>query len=124
MQDNLDERVKKLEKKMAKRKIVQFKKGDAPSPGRSDDLGRPFLLKLPVSVTLPATGSRSVRLGLSCNLPCFVCREDFVKVFAPGQELEVTLKNHDLASPLVLGQGEVVARCFLLDSTELEIVGD
>lgn len=108
---------------MLKKLIVEFKRGDAPAPGRSEQAGRPFLLKLPIPVTVPPVGVRTVKLGLSCNLPCVVSRRGGKsELFGPDQELEVTIKNSDTVNPLVLGQGEVVAQCLVIDNTDVETV--
>lgn len=125
MQDALDTRVKALEAKMAKRRVVQFKKGDGLKPGRSEEPGRPFLLKTPVDITIRPQQVQAVRLGLSCNLPVLVTRGADAKVFAPGQELEVTIEGAGRKGPsdeiLEFGVGETVARCFVLDCTDLEL---
>lgn len=110
------------EENMSRKKlVVEFKKTDGPTPGRSEQAGRPFLLKLPMSITLPPGATRVMKMGLSCNLPAIVCRRGETTIFAPGQELEVTLRNNEV-NPLVLGEKEVVAQCFVLDNTDLETV--
>lgn len=116
---------RELEEDLMSRKklIVEFKKTDGPAPGRSEQAGRPFLLKMPMPVTVPPLGTRVVKLGVSCNLPVVVCRRgNDAQLFAPGQELEVKVQNADLTAPLQVGTNEVVAQCFVLDNTDLESI--
>ena len=103
------------EKVMAKKKkIVEFMKTDGLEPRREfgDNGGRPFLLRMPFTVAEQV--GRRVRLGLSCNLPCVVVRSGKAELFAPGQELEVGVD-------IGYGEGEVVAKCYPIDCSNLEL---
>lgn len=104
---------------MAKKVLVTFKKTDGLEPRRSEDDGKPFALKLPMTITVP-TGHQKVGLGLTCNLPCIVVRYGKAELFAPGQDLKVTLET---AETTTYGQGETVAKCYPIDCSNMEIEG-
>lgn len=109
----------RLERNVAK-KIVKFKVSDGRKPTKSENPGKPFDLRLPISVNLTPNQSSTVRLGVTCDLPTIVVRGGTAKLFAPGEELLVELKNttNDNNS---WGEGEVVARAFVVDNTGLDV---
>lgn len=102
---------------MAKKVVVKFKKTDGLEPRRSEIDGKPFALKLPLPISgRPAgTAPQRIKLGLSCNLPCLVIANGVTEIFAPDQELSVTLTLTEGG----YGQGETVARCYPIDCTNM-----
>lgn len=103
---------------MAK-KIVKFTVTDGMKPGRSEEPGRPFTLKLPVPIMLVTGSSKRVKLGVTCNMTCVVVGKEKSEVFGPGQELSVELlAARDIFN---MGAGEVVAKASPVDCTNLEL---
>ena len=114
-------KLNKEESKMAKKKTVKFKKLDGMLPRKSTQPGGPFELRLPIAVELQAHGTvKSFALGLSCELPVLVVRDSEAVFFAPGQELRVSIENKR-DDQLSLGPGEVVAKAYVLDNSDLEL---
>lgn len=93
---------------MAKKKSVEFKILDGMKPVRLEIPGRPWALKAPLAVR----DSRRLRLGVSCELPVLVVKGNKVEFFAPNQELAVDIAD-------VTGAGEVVARAFVVDCSDI-----
>jgi len=107
----------KKEYNMVKKDIVKFEVTDGRKPTRSDEVGRPFLLKLSLPVRI-AHGSKSrVKLGVSCNLPSVVVGKAGAELFAPNAQLSVELLAGN--EVLNMGDGEVVARVFPIDCSNL-----
>lgn len=108
------------EELMAKKVIVRFRRTDGFKPSRADEAGRPFFLKTPVDVSLAQGGKQVIRLGLFCDMPCLVVRSGWSKLIPPGTELEVEIENPLNSFTLAFGAGEVVARAYPLDCSNLE----
>ncbi len=96
---------------------IKFKLTDGMQPRKMKAIqGMPFGLRTPITVKLPENGRQTVRLGISCELPLFVCNKDTAKLVAPGQEISVDISES-------YGEGEIVARAYAIDNTFHEIVG-
>ena len=126
MQNTLLIRLKKFFKKekpkeqtMAKKKTVKFKVTDGKQPKKLASVGGPFGLRAPMNVNIPARSTRTLKLGLSCELPVLVTVGDRPpEFFAPGVELSVTLGSRESTD---FSEGEVVAKAFVLDNSDVEL---
>ena len=110
---------------MAKKKI-SFKTTDGVKPRKLDGPGKPFGLRLPMSVNLPPRTSREIDLGVSCDVPVLLVPNLFslaaqsdVKFFGPGTALKVTIVSGN--DHMNLGEGEVVAKVFVFDNSDMEL---
>jgi hypothetical protein len=107
----------KEEFKMAKKK-VKFTLSDGVAPLQSEEPGRPFLLKMPINITIPSRVDSDLDLGVAVDRACVVVRGSVCTLFAPNTKLSVKLVN-PAAEVLVMGRGETVARLFVLDNSDL-----
>ena len=109
---------------MAKKK-VNFKLTDGIKPKKMDSAGKPFGLKLPFAVTVAPNSIKEIDLGISCELPLLVISnfsdmsESKVKLVAPGERIVVTIST---LSGVSLGDGEVVAKAFVVDNSDMELM--
>lgn len=101
-------------------RLVKFKLQDGMTPRKLETTpGKPFGLRTPLTVNLPANGKQTVRLGLSCELPVLVVGKSESKLFGPNQELSVDLSSE--ADGATFGEGEVVAKAYVIDNTYFEL---
>lgn len=101
-------------------RLVKFKLTDGMTPRKLETtVGKPFGLRAPLTVNIPPSGKQVVRLGLSCELPVLVVGKTDCKVFGPGQELAVELSAE--ADGASFGEGEVVAKAYVIDNTHFEL---
>jgi len=117
--DSVVSREQQKEIDMAKKKVM-FSTTDGMQPRKSDSPGKPFNVRLPMTVNISAHSSKEIRLGVSCELPVVLSRDGVASLFAPRQEISVTLKNSG-DSVLSFGEGEVVAQAYVVDCTEMEL---
>lgn len=101
------------------RRIVKFAVTDGRKPSKTEEVGKPFALKMPVPLRMAARTTRTVTLGVSCNLPSIVVCRGKAEVFPPGAVIKVDFATAEDA--LDIGEGETVAKLFPIDSTYLEI---
>jgi len=110
----------KKELHVAKR-IVKFAVTDGRKPSRTEEVGKPFALKIPIALKLAAGQSRRVKLGLSCNLPTVIVGKQGSLLFSPGKELEVDIVGEGPGQEVLnIGEGEVIAKAFPIDSSGLD----
>lgn len=108
---------------MAKKKVV-FKLTDGMKPKKMDTAGKPFGLKLPFSVTVQSNSVKEISLGLSCDMPLLVIpvfsdmSENKVSLIAPGEPIVIQIRS---LSGVSLGEGEVVAKAFVIDNSDAEM---
>lgn len=104
---------------MAKKKI-SFKTTDGMKPRKLETAGKPFGLRLPMSMNIEPLGKKKVSLGVRCDCPVIVTDADGAKLFGPGQELSVTIFAD--GQGLSLSEGEIVGKAFVLDNSDCELV--
>jgi hypothetical protein len=117
-----------LEKKMGKKeetkptvekkpRTVKFSVTDGKLPRVANEPGNPFLLRMPMTTSVPAKSKRTIALGVSCSLPLVLVRQGEAKLVPPNEELRVELGGEFMTQ---VGEDEIVARLYVLDNGEVE----
>jgi hypothetical protein len=106
----------KNEKTETSRK-VKFSITDGKLPKKADEPGNPFLLRMPMTTSVPPKSKRTVSLGVSCALPLVMVRQGEAKLVPPNEELKVELGGEFVTT---VGEDEVVARLYVLDNGNVE----
>jgi len=98
---------------------VTFRNTDGVNPKKSNRQGGPFELFSPIDIN--TRGTKSIKLGVFCNLPVIV--QSFYgstcEVIPAGAELHTLIVTG--GSNMSLSRGELVATCFVIDNTNVEI---
>lgn len=103
---------------------IKFSYTDGRKPGREGE-GRPLNIKLPVGMNVPPGSERTIDLGMSCDhallgVPARILRSNSPVVFNAGEPIVVKLKN-DTAETLLLEEGEVILKAYVLENQKVEI---
>jgi len=105
---------------MAKKTKVVFELTDGRAPHKTHSPGEPFGLRTPIPIHLKGrTAGALISLGISFDRPVLVTREAWSQIFAPNQQIVVSLSSGE--GGLDLSEGEVVAKAFVFDNSDFDI---
>ena len=115
------------EDNMAKKKtVVKFKLFDGMKPRvLSEQNGSPIGLKCPMPVKLDKHGSVKINPGVTCNSPLVVVSTmnfslmSGAQLVAPGEKFSVLLSAGD--EPLNVGEGEIIAKAYVIGNDNIEV---
>lgn len=117
-----------------KKEPVRFSMGDGVKPNRVGP-GRLFNLRSPIALNIPPGVSVRVDLGLACNYPLHIVQargmlqrnlllpDGLWAAVDADTDLQIRVDNKGSETALI-ERGDVLARAFILDNNDLEVLAD